>query len=997
MNNYLKIALLSLVCASMSGSFTSCKDYDDDINNLQEQINQNKDAITSINNQIAAGAILNSVTKSADGKGIVITVTKDGKQEQFTITNGENGKDADVWTIGTDGYWYKNNEKTSYKAVGTDGTNGTNGTDGVNGAYYKPNPETGYFELYEWDAATKSYKCTNDKAVKYAEPTSTVETYLTAVDNGETVIISGVKQADGTYGTVTIAKNGALRGLVFIPDLYLDGVEATRYAYAPSVAVLSPITTKVTGTTYYNGAFEILAKEKNSYTATTKKIDIPSISTVTYELNPTNANVGDLAFSMFGTQKEAINRAANDPVFLVQGQPARNADNNLTVSYKISNPNVISTQENLLTVFATEAAAKEGDKETVTSDYATLVPSKVLFTSLAYAVESQVTTTMTCNKDLYLTGKTALENKATVDAVWDGGTVDLASKLCVHYLVNDFTLPTSGTHKVMTLKDAAEIYGLTPSFELVKYNVGGNDTNEDQYGQVSAEGVFTPCYVNAQGQTVPNTTTEGKSSIDRRPMVLVTLQNTQGEVVLNGYVVFEITAKKSLPQTASFILDANAKSDFLCSFSTSTTWAQWSGILLEGLHRSNKEFAAAYTWTPNETYTTTDGTTFNKVANNKFGEIVVKDDAATGEVNSVLNWTGDNMDLAEIYAQPNHSVTLYVQFKTAGTPASYVYVGITLTVSKDGQEANWTVADNNKYVPEWQNGEIHMHVAAPEAGNDVNDFYYELTNAWLNGNIGVTAAGAYNNNIKYSFRWSSTQDTKYSANGQTLRYNGKDIATLTAAGKVTYLDNDAAKELLNSGKMEAHGNVEIVATYGTCEIPFPNTYKFTVRFLRPLTMIDGSSPEFTPATAGGSRVGLGSLFNLQDWRGKAVTDYKNGKMEAVLDNGINLYDFYEIESIKVDLTKVMFQNGSNWEPITANKNANLNIESSDANVVTVAGTVYTIDASSVANVNTVELIYNSASQGVTSKYNLKIPVQLVYSWGTLEAELPAVVNTTIGQ
>lgn len=34
---------------------------------------------------------------------------------------GTPGTDADVWTIGTDGYWYKNGVKTNYKAVGEDG------------------------------------------------------------------------------------------------------------------------------------------------------------------------------------------------------------------------------------------------------------------------------------------------------------------------------------------------------------------------------------------------------------------------------------------------------------------------------------------------------------------------------------------------------------------------------------------------------------------------------------------------------------------------------------------------------------------------------------------------------------------------------------------------------------------------------------------------------------------------------------------------------------
>ncbi|MBP5448571.1 MAG: InlB B-repeat-containing protein, partial [Spirochaetales bacterium] len=47
--------------------------------------------------------------------------------------DGENGKDADVWSIGEDGYWYLNGNKTEYSSKGADGQNGQDGKDGTNG------------------------------------------------------------------------------------------------------------------------------------------------------------------------------------------------------------------------------------------------------------------------------------------------------------------------------------------------------------------------------------------------------------------------------------------------------------------------------------------------------------------------------------------------------------------------------------------------------------------------------------------------------------------------------------------------------------------------------------------------------------------------------------------------------------------------------------------------------------------------------------------------
>ena len=78
----LKIALLSLVCASMPLSFTSCKDYDDDINNLNEKYDNLKAELDKVANQVSQGGVISSVVPTADGKGIVINVTINGKTER---------------------------------------------------------------------------------------------------------------------------------------------------------------------------------------------------------------------------------------------------------------------------------------------------------------------------------------------------------------------------------------------------------------------------------------------------------------------------------------------------------------------------------------------------------------------------------------------------------------------------------------------------------------------------------------------------------------------------------------------------------------------------------------------------------------------------------------------------------------------------------------------------------------------------------------------------
>ena len=102
---YFSALLMGALTVASVSTFTSCKDYDDDIQNLQTQIDANKSAIEEISKLIKAGSVITSVDKATSG----VTV-KLSNGETFTINNGEKGADGTpgtVWTIGEDGYWVK--------------------------------------------------------------------------------------------------------------------------------------------------------------------------------------------------------------------------------------------------------------------------------------------------------------------------------------------------------------------------------------------------------------------------------------------------------------------------------------------------------------------------------------------------------------------------------------------------------------------------------------------------------------------------------------------------------------------------------------------------------------------------------------------------------------------------------------------------------------------------------------------------------------------------
>ena len=98
--NYARTMLLgALLCGIAGPAFVGCKDYDDDIDNLQVQIDENRDAIAALQKLVDGGAIVTSV--ESDGNGGVIIKLSDGTEHH--ITKGEKGDQGDEGIQGLPG------------------------------------------------------------------------------------------------------------------------------------------------------------------------------------------------------------------------------------------------------------------------------------------------------------------------------------------------------------------------------------------------------------------------------------------------------------------------------------------------------------------------------------------------------------------------------------------------------------------------------------------------------------------------------------------------------------------------------------------------------------------------------------------------------------------------------------------------------------------------------------------------------------------------------
>lgn len=235
---FVKVMFFGALSLAVSTAVTSCKDYDDDIDNLQTQIDANKASIADLQKFVNEGKWVKGVESVTGGFKITFS---DG--QSYTVVNGKDGatgatgaqgvagKDGSIVTIGEDGFWYIDGKKTDVKAQGKKGEKGDKGETGAAGApgaagkdgyspyigedgfWYFYNAETQKVEKSKYQAnivgSEKTYIVENPTMPKYTLHTVTkdgkeVTLDLPTADNIQSVkavTIAGTNNSvhEGTY------------------------------------------------------------------------------------------------------------------------------------------------------------------------------------------------------------------------------------------------------------------------------------------------------------------------------------------------------------------------------------------------------------------------------------------------------------------------------------------------------------------------------------------------------------------------------------------------------------------------------------------------------------------------------------------------------------------------------------------------------------------------------------------------------------------------------
>lgn len=763
---FLKVALLSSLMLSMPLAFTSCKDYDDDINTNKEAIADLKAEMANLKTALekaqadadaakaAAAAASDEAAKArayadqaaAEAKADAIKQAMDAVKE----LEGKTATKADLEAL-----------KGQVEAIETGLSTIKGDMDTVKNTLTQLQIQLDAVEKYKALIDQNSAdieKC--NKAI--TELQDLVKSLQAKVDSmASTENVEAAKQELKKYCDDAIAAANAtvsainknlvtllttqLRSVVFIPNIYIDGIEACAYDYVTFQAMTSGAGT-INQNNHEGQTTTVLSPATDwNWSKSVKTVEIDPVNYVEYNINPTSAVVRGEDISFLSNDATKLDTRAGSATPVAVADQVSTTNGVLKVGYTVVGSKILKTyadEPGKASIFALVAKVPNmtvGDETTtvgsVSSDWAMLYPDE--YTPLALAFNSNTYPAQACPttalpNDLWPTLKDCIANAPSVPVQWDK-TLDLNKIVATHYASTaDLT-----SHKVWNEADLAK-YGFTYDFFPIQYTVGSNKTSDTQFIQQDlSAGIVTPCGVTAAG-VADNTPT--RASIGKNPIVRVRLLDASKNVALVGFIKLNITEEAAVPEEP-IVVDPGVDmgpAAFNCNgFEDKVDWAYITHYIIQTLEISKEQFDADYKLATSATDTQfqdvnqyqKSGNTFTLVSN-KYGKVglVVNE---TGATTTVIDWNLTVQDLQRIYELDNETVTIYVKYENIVDPmkaAVYVPLTITKVTKPEG-----TVV--NKAVSVWhRNGEVNLfNVPQPTFGGKPSPFKMDLDNAWYSG------------------------------------------------------------------------------------------------------------------------------------------------------------------------------------------------------------------------------------------------------------------------
>lgn len=1022
---YFSVLLMGAMTVATVGTVTSCKDYDDDISNLQEQIDKLSETIKNIQTQINNGAILTSVTPTENG--MTITLNQNGQTKNYTISNGKDGQNGKSWKIGDNGNWWydEGNGYVDSKLPargekgdkGDNGKDGDDGTNGENGKYYVPNPETGCFDIYQ---DGKKPESTN---IPY---TATAENAITATWEKGVLTLVGVK--DAVDGKIVLNLNSVLRAMVFNPSHYVDGVEAidlATYTYQPlGVKNVDADGDFLADAPFYALLADGVTVESPLYFAPDMK--------ASYFLNPSNADVTeeakDYKFLMSSAKYTDFTRAAATSIFTVK--KVENKDGKLNVSAKYDGEAIkqlerTETRDREMTLVALQYTK---DDATVTSDFATLTTSDysdvhILSAKSAYTdrrawLFTSATKTIYKHFDSQNPANNVVQESSTEDGVTpvaevkydnDKG-IDLRSLIRTSWNVNYSPVTVETTNAT---EEKVKEAGFKYSFELVGYHTGANKTSQSAHAAIAADGyTLRPQAVDDNGKQQAYGAAQTRAIIGREPLVRVILNDTvHNKIAAVAYMKIKIAENvttadptqitKDFADNTAFTLNCD---DANPALNKKVTWYEIENKILadKQVNMSKLEFEDTYQLDgPATDLTQFDKNTINANAiSPKIGKVIVTTADVNGTMTQVLQWTMSGneaytyFNTADATGKKPTSISTYVRYtlkpdKTA--PNKYIYVKFTWTPSAININPVANFGNENKIKQAWYGennltagtgyAEIHGNVEQMGTADSDDEFKFDIRNTLLGNKITVDKMAApydvLNNTVAdhAQFTFVDGNNCYASANGLTLYGDEAEtykIATMTPEGVVTLSKDAETLVRLNKKSPKDIANVLTARVAVKSSLCWGagikiNNNEFNVKFIRPIS-VESATAEFTDAVATTSKVNL----TFKNWNGFDFTDPNRAFPST------DYFAYYKVSKIELETGEATTDLNGSWDKLSH--------VTSKIKLKYTAPTENPIQANKYGT-----LTYNN--NGLTvGTFHITIPAKITYEWGVLNTEVVVTVK-----
>ena len=811
---------------------------------------------------------------------------------------------------------------------------------------------------------------------------------------------------------VLTALSHQLKSLVFGPSEYYQGIEAIGvWSYNYNAVKALPA--------YDAEKDQIAANTPDTENNTTSVV--PDV-TATYYLNPSNATVDeDLSHYKFIVQNAAYTRAAEESDITIKSVKAE--DGKALVTFSMKNANNIAKiplrgdgKVDVAALRYTYKSETTKNDTTITSDWAALkqyIVKDFIINKAKAAGQTEA------DNENHL-AKTAAQAIAHNDqGVYDYPTleiqyddekgIDLDKWINVHYNTNGNPDKLWGGQTTVNTK------GFKLAYSLVGYIADGHSTNESAHAKITG----TTLTVNGYKEET------GRQIIGRTPLVRVTLvdENTNKQVAAVGYIVVKITDKEIVPVEATadpidngYTVKCNP-SNALNSVQA-ITWEEVENKVCGQLGVSKEEFEANWTFDADNQYKKNANGKFEVTDN--FGKVVKTASDGLGHQTNVLEWTVDNATAYTYFVtEKNTRKSIWVKFTPKKTTDRPIYV-----------ELRWTPKVINM-TPEAtiKNSTEHKKKAAWHAANSMNEGFDQLQiqvgNATVQGatceyanlniaqtfnksvldivkeDLGSTYSELANNasvtftfaptneqtHQKYTGVSGTTYDIWVNEAGDEISSGTVKIATITPKDGIVHINkNDVTKDILNKyanlADLTNALTLTVKANVKTCE-PAANLInlknnKFDVKVIKPLFVANSevNGMQLNKANTLTQPVS----FSFKDFNGytpKTFNEYSGGK--------VFFFNFYGLESVK--------QVGTIQTDYSGAKTA---IDEKDIKVVYKAPTaaellaLKKLNKDNVTKMGTVTL--TQVNQSRANGFNVWVPVEIKYNWGTLKTEIKIAVK-----